>query len=144
VRACAQSEFTSLDSASAAAQPGIAKTRLYELRSARLGGMRFTPKPVAALIRAHVCLCALAYYLLWHFQERMAPLYVEQPEQIEAGELSPKKRRWTSQGVLESLKSLRSNRVQVAGTSFEQDSEPTEDQQRILGLLGVTLPRPKP
>ena len=44
------------------------------------------------------------------------------------------------QGVLESLKSLRRNWVQVDGISFEQASEPTEDQQRILGLLGMTLP----
>jgi transposase len=95
-------------------------------------------------IRAHVFLCVLAYCLLWHFQERRAPLYVEQQEQNEAGELSPKERCWTLQGALESLKSMRRNQVQVAGTSFEQDSEPTGDQQRILSLLCVTLPRPKP
>ncbi len=95
-------------------------------------------------IRAHVFLCVLAYYLQWHFEERLAPLFAGQQEQIEAGELSPKDRRWTLQSVLESLKSLRRHRIQVAGTSFEQDSEPTEDHQRILSLLSVTLPLPKP
>ena len=94
-------------------------------------------------IRAHVFVCMLAYYLQWHFQQRMEPLFTEQQEQIESGKLACKDRSWTLQSVLEGLKSLRRNRVEVAGASFEQNSEPTEDQQRILTHLGVKLPAPK-
>jgi hypothetical protein len=91
-------------------------------------------------IRAHVFLCMLAYYLLWHFLERLAPLFDEQRAGLAAGRLQPKQRAITLDGVLESLKALRRNRVRVAGAEFDQVSEPTADQRRLLELLGVKLP----
>jgi len=91
-------------------------------------------------IRAHVFLCMLAYYLLWHFMERLKPLFAEQEAALEAGRIRPKDRAVTLDGVLESLKALRRNRVRVAGAEFDQVSEPSVGQRRLLELLGVKLP----
>ena len=91
-------------------------------------------------IRAHVFLCMLAYYLLWHFLERLEPLFGQQRDDLAAGRIRPKQRALTLEGVLESLKALRRNRVRVAGAQFDQVSEPTAQQRRVLDLLGVKLP----
>ena len=91
-------------------------------------------------IRAHVFLCMLAYYLLWHFLERLEPLFAEQREALEEKRLRPQDRALTLEGVMESLKGLRRNRVRVAGAEFDQVSEPTAMQRRLLDLLRVKLP----
>jgi hypothetical protein len=63
-----------------------------------------------------------------------------QRAELAAGRLQPKQRAITLDGVLESLKALRRNRVRVAGAEFDQVSEPTDDQRRLLDRLGVKLP----
>lgn len=93
-------------------------------------------------IRAHVFLCMLAYYLQWHFMERLAPLFGEQRAALKDGKISPKDRNLTLQSVLESLKNLRRNEVSVGAASFHRLSEPDGEQQRILTLLGVKLTDP--
>ena len=93
-----------------------------------------------ARIRAHVFICLLAYYLLWHFMQRMKPLYAEQTEQLKRGSKRSKDRTWTVQSVLESLKSIRRNEVSVGGAQLQQISEPSADQRRVLDLLKVKLP----
>ena len=82
-------------------------------------------------IRAHVFLCVLAYYLQWHVNQRLAPLYAEDG--------SHAARQWTFQAVIDRLSAIRTPRVKIANTEFDQVTQPEDDQQRILDLLGVKL-----
>lgn len=86
-------------------------------------------------IRAHVFLCMLAYYLQWHLIKRLAPLFEEQEELIDHGEMQPQDRSLTLQSVIESLKSVRRNEVSVGGAQFQQISETSPEQQQVLDLL---------
>ena len=49
------------------------------------------------------------------------------------------KHRETFENVIERLKALRREKVQLAGAEFHQVSVPEPDQQRILDLLGIKL-----
>ena len=82
-------------------------------------------------IRSHVFLCMLAYYLQWHMEQRLAPLFAHDGEGQE--------RRWTFRGVIDCLAQITRNRVTVNGAEFYQNSIPTPQQEEILGLLQVTL-----
>ena len=92
-------------------------------------------------IRAHVFLCMLAYYLLWHFLERLEPLFAKQDADIKGGKQRSKERAWTVQSVLETLKSVRRNEVRVGGAEFQQITELNADQQELLRLLRVQWPK---
>lgn len=93
-------------------------------------------------IRAHVFLCMLAYYLQWHFTQRLAPLFEQQQAALESGILLPKNRTLTLAGVLETLKNLRRSKVSVGEASFHQLTEPSEEQQQIFQLLRIKLSDP--
>jgi transposase len=82
-------------------------------------------------IRSHVFLCVLAYYVYWHMQQRLQPLF----EQDGQG----KDREWTMENVLEHLRGIRQQQVRVADVAFRQITQPTEKQQQILDLLGIKL-----
>ena len=82
-------------------------------------------------IRAHVFLCMLAYYLQWHMEQRLAPLF----EADGVGE----NRRWTFRGVIDCLAQITRNRVSVNGAEFYQNSTPTPEQEQILRLLEVSM-----
>ena len=81
-------------------------------------------------IRAHVFLCMLAYYVQWHMQKSLIPL---------TSEGNGKNRRWTLNNIIETLKQISSNTIEAAGTKFTQISKPTQNQERILELLNVSL-----
>jgi hypothetical protein len=78
-------------------------------------------------IRSHVFLCMLAYYLQWHMEQRLAPLF--------AADGQGQERRWTFRGVIDCLAQITRNRVSVNGAEFYQNSTPTPEQEEILGLL---------
>jgi transposase len=82
-------------------------------------------------ILSHVFLCVLAYYLQWHLEERLQPLF----EQDGVG----KRRRWTMENVIERLKAIRRQRVRANGVEFDQVTRADEEQQKILDLLKVKL-----
>ena len=82
-------------------------------------------------IRAHVFLCMLAYYLQWHMEQRLAPLFNADG----VGE----NRRWTFRGVIDCLAQITRNRVTVNGAEFYQNSMPTPEQEQILRLLEVRM-----
>jgi len=82
-------------------------------------------------IRSHVFLCMLAYYLQWHMEQRLAPLF--------ANDGQGQERRWTFRGVIDCLAQITRNRVTVNGAEFYQNSTPTPEQEEILGLLQVTM-----
>ena len=91
-------------------------------------------------IRAHVFLCVLAYYLQWHLTRRLAPLLDAQRDQLADGSMEPKQRRWTLTNVIEILKGQRRETVSLCGTTFDQITEPTADQARLLKLLQTPAP----
>jgi transposase len=78
-------------------------------------------------IRSHVFLCMLAYYVQWHAQQRLKPLFAKDGK--------GKDRQWTLSNVMERLKALRRQRVKVRGVEFEQVAEAEADQREILDLL---------
>jgi len=82
-------------------------------------------------IRSHVFLCMLAYYLQWHMEQRLAPVFANDGEGQE--------RRWTFRGVIDCLAQITRNRVTVNGAEFYQNSTPTHEQEEILSLLQVSM-----
>jgi hypothetical protein len=82
-------------------------------------------------IRSHVFLCMLAYYLQWHMEQRLAPLF--------ANDGQGQERRWTFRGVIDCLTQITRNRVTVSGAEFYQNSTPTQEQEQILDLLQVSM-----
>ena len=83
-------------------------------------------------IRSHVFLCMLAYYLQWHAQQRLEPLFAKDGR--------GKDRQWTFGNVMERLKALRRQRMKVGGVEFDQVAEAQEDQREILELLKAQQP----
>ena len=82
-------------------------------------------------IRSHVLLCMLAYYLQWHMEQRLAPLF--------ANDGQGQDRRWTFRGVIDCLTQITRNRVTVNGAEFYQNSTPTQEQEQILDLLQLSM-----
>ena len=82
-------------------------------------------------IRSHVFLCMLAYYLQWHMEQRLAPLF--------ANDGQGQDRRWTFRGVIDCLTQITRNRVTVNGAEFYQNSTPTQEQEQILDLLQLSM-----
>ena len=82
-------------------------------------------------ICSHVFLCVLAFYLQWHMQQRLKPLFEEDGQ--------GKNRQWTVESVIQRLMAIRKERVKVADVEFDQVSQADEEQQKILDLLKVKL-----
>ena len=78
-------------------------------------------------IRAHVFLCVLAYYVQWHMRKRLDPLF--------SGGKKGKNRCWTFENVIEHLRQITSNTVQMGKVQFEQTTQPSETQKQIIDLL---------
>jgi hypothetical protein len=73
----------------------------------------------------------LAYYLQWHMQQRLQPLF----QQDGVG----KHREWTLENVIERLKGIRRQRVKANGVEFDQVTQPDAEQRKILELLKINL-----
>jgi transposase len=82
-------------------------------------------------ICSHVFLCVLAYYVQWHAQQRLQPLFAEDGK--------GKDREWTMENVVQRLAAIRRERVQMAGVEFNKVTEPDDEQRRILDLLEVKM-----
>ena len=82
-------------------------------------------------IKAHMFLCTLAYYVQWHLQERLQPLFAA------AGKA--KNRRWTIENVIGRLKQVTRNEVESNGVRIHQTTERDAEQRQILELLQVAL-----
>ena len=78
-------------------------------------------------IEAHVFLGMLAYYLQWHMQQKLAPLF--------DADGSGEDRRWTWACVLERLQGIRRQTVTMKGTVVTLTSRPDDEQQELLKLL---------
>jgi transposase len=82
-------------------------------------------------IKCHVFICMLAYYVMWHMKQRLAPLF-----EIDG---SGENRRYSFDFVIENLKSIRSETVHFMDTQTSIVTTPNEEQIQILNLLGVAL-----
>ena len=82
-------------------------------------------------IKAHVFLCMLAYYVQWHMQKRLGPLFKKDKRGWE--------RRWSFKQVIETLKMITRNRVDANGAFFYRNTVPNEEQKYILDLMGVEM-----
>ncbi|MEA2014487.1 MAG: transposase, partial [Thermodesulfobacteriota bacterium] len=81
-------------------------------------------------IRAHVFLCMLAYYVQWHMQQRLKPLF--------DSDGSGSERRWTFAGIIECMRQRCRHTVSAQNVQFQQDGALTEEQQKITDLLNIT------
>jgi hypothetical protein len=68
---------------------------------------------------------------MWHMNQRLKPLYESDGK--------GSNRKFTFDYVMEALKSIRVQDVEVLGAKSSVVSEPTEEQAKILRLLGITL-----
>jgi transposase len=82
-------------------------------------------------IKCHVFICMLAYYVMWHMNQRLAPLYESDGVGTD--------RKFTFNYVIETLKSIRSESVEILDAASFIISTPTDEQKQILDLLGVAL-----
>jgi Transposase DDE domain len=112
-------------------------------------------------VRAHVLICMLACYLIWHLRRAWAPLTFtdEHPPQQE-NPVAPARRSARAQakasgqhdatgrpyrsfrGLLEHLATLTRNQVRFAGTQVTVPmlTEPTSTQREAFDLLGAPIP----
>ncbi len=109
-------------------------------------------------VRAHVLVCFLAAYLVWHLRRALAPLTFtddtppERDDPVGAAERSPaakaKAARKTDptgapvrgfRELLDHLATLTRNRIQVADTEFDLLATPTDTQRRAFDLLGAPI-----
>ena len=82
-------------------------------------------------IKCHVFICMLAYYVMWHMNQRLKPFF----EKDGVG----RKRKLTFDYVMETLKCIRMEDVEVCGVKSKVISAPTDEQAQILKLLGVSI-----
>src|SRR6266850_1725577 len=82
-------------------------------------------------IRSHVFLCTLAYYLQWHLNQRLEPLF--------AADGTHKDREWTMRNVIERLAAIRRDKIAMGSVEFEKVTTPEPDQETILDYLKVRL-----
>ena len=114
-------------------------------------------------VRAHVLLCMLAYYVEWHMRQALGSVLFDDEElatqrwtrdpvakaRPSASARRKKRTRRTAEGLvvhsfdslLAELGTLCRNRCRItadpSGTTFQQDTQPTELQARVLELLGL-------
>lgn len=112
-------------------------------------------------IRAHVLLCMLAYYVVWHMQRSLAPLLftdedphagmarrasiVAPSQRSEAADRKAARKQnrdglpvHSFRTLLNDLATLVKNRVRFGETRFDRFTTPTPLQQRAFDLLGIT------
>jgi hypothetical protein len=112
-------------------------------------------------VKAHVLICMLACYLVWHLRRAWAPLtYTDQDPPAQDNPVAPARRSAAAQakasyqhdpagqpyhsfrGLLEHLATLTRNQVRYTGTqvTIEMLAEPTSTQRQAFELLGVPIP----
>jgi len=82
-------------------------------------------------IKCHVFICMLAYYVMWHMNQRLIPFFATDG-------VGPN-RKYTFDYVMESLKRISIQNVEVCGAKSSVITKPTGEQAQILKHLGVSL-----
>jgi hypothetical protein len=112
-------------------------------------------------VKAHVLICMLACYLIWHLRKAWAPLtFTDQTPPVPASPVAPARRSAAAQakasyqydqagqpyysfrGLLEHLATLTRNQVRFAGApaTVPMLAEPTSTQREAFRLLGTPIP----
>jgi len=82
-------------------------------------------------IRCHVFICMLAYYVMWHMNQRLKPFF-------STDGVGPD-RKYTFDYVMESLKTICIQNVEISGIKSSIITTPNDEQAQILKHLGVNL-----
>ena len=82
-------------------------------------------------IKCHVFICMLAYYVLWHMKQNLKPLL--DTDGVAAN------RKYTFGYLMENLKSIRKETVEVCNLKSFITTTPTDEQQYIFQLLDLSL-----
>ena len=83
-------------------------------------------------ITAHIFIVMLAYYLQWHFMQRVAPLFANDGKGSE--------KRWSLDIIIKRLKSITRVEQLIEGIAVKTNiSKPDIEQNEILKLLKVQL-----
>ncbi len=112
-------------------------------------------------VKAHVLICMLAAYLVWHLRKAWAPLtYTDQDPPAQANPVAPARRSEAAQakasaqhdengrpyrsfrGLLAHLATLTRNQVRFPGTPATVPvlTEPTSEQRQAFDLIGAPVP----
>ncbi len=112
-------------------------------------------------VRAHVLICMLACYLVWHLRKAWAPMtFTDEHPPSRDNPVAPAQRSEHAQakasrqqdpngnplrsfrGLLDHLATLTRNQIRYHGTNTEVPTlaEPTPDQRRAFELLGTPIP----
>ena len=112
-------------------------------------------------VRAHVQICLLACYLIWHLRKAWAPLtYTDEDPPARDNPVAPAQRSAAAnakastthdadgnplrsfRGLLDHLGTLTRDRIRYHDTDIEIDklTEPTPDQRRAFDLIDTTIP----
>jgi hypothetical protein len=112
-------------------------------------------------VQAHVLICMLAAYLVWHLRRAWAPLtYTDEDPPQQANPVAPARRSQAAaakaarqhdqdgrpyrsfRGLLEHLATLTRNQVRFAGAGTEIPvlAEPTSAQRQAFDLIGAAIP----
>jgi hypothetical protein len=112
-------------------------------------------------VRAHVLICLLACYLVWHLRKAWAPLtYTDETPPARDNPVAPAQRSAAAnakastkhdtdgnplrsfRGLLDHLATLTRDRIRYHDTDIEIDklTEPTPDQRRAFDLIDTTIP----
>jgi hypothetical protein len=112
-------------------------------------------------VKAHVLICMLAAYLIWHLRRAWAPLtYTDEDPPARPDPVAPARRSQAAQakasaqhdqdgrpyrsfrGLLAHLATLTRNQVRFAGTPATVPvlAEPTSEQRQAFDLIGVPIP----
>jgi transposase len=112
-------------------------------------------------VEAHVFICMLAYYVLWHMRQALAPLLFQDDDPAGAhaarrSVVAPSRRSPTADHkastkrtvddfpahslatLLKDLATITQNRLRFGRATFDQVTSPTPLQQRAFELLGVS------
>jgi hypothetical protein len=113
-------------------------------------------------VRAHVLICLLACYLVWHLRKAWAPLtFTDEAPPQRDNPVAPAQRSAAAnakastkqdadgnplrsfRGLLDHLATLTRDRIRYQGTDIEIDklTDPTPDQRRAFDLIDTTIPR---
>lgn len=82
-------------------------------------------------IKSHVFICMLAYYVMWHMKWKLKPLFDADGEGAE--------RKCTFDYVIETLKGIRKDTVEISNVKSSVITTPSDEQNRILQLLEVSI-----
>lgn len=78
-------------------------------------------------IGSHVFLCMLSYYVYWHMTQRLTPLLQENQ--------SGQAWQYTMDSIIENLKAIQENEIDIKGVTAKQITKPNKEQQRFIDLL---------